>query len=338
MPATYAAASAPAATTKAIPSAATCCAESAETSSAAETRERRDPAHQREGERALGPGTVIARERCVVAHDADAATSPPRRACARCSRPRDVDTTWVRCGGEAVQGRAPRRVEPAGCPSPAGPGAAWSTSCRTPRRPWPGWSRGWSRSRCSGSSSRSSPRGPPCSWCTRPSTAPSRAAASRSWRPSSASFARLGLRPLVRHRRTGHGHDARGRVPARAGTAGCVTSRRRSPRPASSCWRPTPSIQTNLLVSRLLDTTVGVVVGLLVNLLVWPPLRDRAAWARADELPQELAAVLAEMAHRPGSGPRAGRRRALGHAAARGRRTHRRGMGTAAARPGRAAG
>jgi uncharacterized membrane protein YgaE (UPF0421/DUF939 family) len=59
--------------------------------------------------------------------------------------------------------------------------------------------------------------------------------------------------------------------------------------------------QSNLLASRLLDTTVGVAVGLLVNLLVWPPLRDRAAWARAEELPLELADVLREMAE--GLGP-----------------------------------
>ncbi len=52
----------------------------------------------------------------------------------------------------------------------------------------------------------------------------------------------------------------------------------------------------DLLVGRLLDTTVGVVVGLLVNLLVFPPLRDRAAWERADQLPHELAGVLARMA------------------------------------------
>jgi uncharacterized membrane protein YgaE (UPF0421/DUF939 family) len=58
---------------------------------------------------------------------------------------------------------------------------------------------------------------------------------------------------------------------------------------------------SNLLTSRLIDTSVGVVVGLLVNLLVWPPLRDRAAWARAGELPHELADVLAEMAE--GIGP-----------------------------------
>ena len=42
---------------------------------------------------------------------------------------------------------------------------------------------------------------------------------------------------------------------------------------------------TNLLAGRLVDTAVGVVVGLAVNLLVWPPLRDRAAWSRIDELP-----------------------------------------------------
>lgn len=54
--------------------------------------------------------------------------------------------------------------------------------------------------------------------------------------------------------------------------------------------------ESNLLTSRLVDTTVGIVVGLLVNLLVWPPLRDRAAWARAGELPHEVAEVLGEMA------------------------------------------
>lgn len=54
--------------------------------------------------------------------------------------------------------------------------------------------------------------------------------------------------------------------------------------------------ESNLLIGRLADTTVGIVVGLLVNLLVWPPLRDRAAWARAGGLPPEIARVLGEMA------------------------------------------
>jgi hypothetical protein len=53
---------------------------------------------------------------------------------------------------------------------------------------------------------------------------------------------------------------------------------------------------TNLLTGRLVDTGVGVVVGLAVNLLVWPPLRDRAAWSRIDELPDDLAEVLAHLA------------------------------------------
>jgi uncharacterized membrane protein YgaE (UPF0421/DUF939 family) len=60
--------------------------------------------------------------------------------------------------------------------------------------------------------------------------------------------------------------------------------------------------QSNLLTSRLLDTTVGVVVGLAVNLLVWPPLRDRAAWARAEGLPREVADVLTAMAEQMGPG------------------------------------
>ncbi len=60
--------------------------------------------------------------------------------------------------------------------------------------------------------------------------------------------------------------------------------------------------ESNLLASRLLDTTVGVAVGLVVNLLVWPPLRDRAAWTRAVELPAELTGVLREMAEGLGPG------------------------------------
>ncbi len=54
--------------------------------------------------------------------------------------------------------------------------------------------------------------------------------------------------------------------------------------------------QTDLLASRLVDTAIGVVVGLAVNLVVWPPLRDRAAWSQAEHLPGELGAVLREVA------------------------------------------
>jgi uncharacterized membrane protein YgaE (UPF0421/DUF939 family) len=59
--------------------------------------------------------------------------------------------------------------------------------------------------------------------------------------------------------------------------------------------------QSHLLVGRLLDTSVGVVVGLAVNLVVWPPLRDRAARAHAHLLPHDLAEALEQMAS--GLGP-----------------------------------
>ena len=54
--------------------------------------------------------------------------------------------------------------------------------------------------------------------------------------------------------------------------------------------------QEILLWSRLLDTCVGVAIGLLVNLVVWPPLRDRAAWSHAARLPRTLGDLLARMA------------------------------------------
>ena len=54
--------------------------------------------------------------------------------------------------------------------------------------------------------------------------------------------------------------------------------------------------ESHLLAGRLLDTSVGVVVGLAVNLAVWPPLRDRAARTYAHHLPQHLADALGLMA------------------------------------------
>ena len=58
----------------------------------------------------------------------------------------------------------------------------------------------------------------------------------------------------------------------------------------------TDSMAETQLLGRLLDTSVGVLVGLAVNLVVWPPLRDRAAWSQADQIPHDLAGVLREMA------------------------------------------
>ena len=59
--------------------------------------------------------------------------------------------------------------------------------------------------------------------------------------------------------------------------------------------------QLDLLASRLTDTAVGVIVGLAVNLLVWPPLRDRAAWSRTEGIPHEVADVLREMSQSLGA-------------------------------------
>ena len=53
---------------------------------------------------------------------------------------------------------------------------------------------------------------------------------------------------------------------------------------------------SNLLWGRLLDTSVGVAIGLVVNLVVWPPLRDRAAWSHAERLPRALGEVLLAIA------------------------------------------
>jgi uncharacterized membrane protein YccC len=51
----------------------------------------------------------------------------------------------------------------------------------------------------------------------------------------------------------------------------------------------------NLLVSRLLDTAIGVGVGLLVNLVVWPPLRRRTAIAALDAMDDRIGQLLTDM-------------------------------------------
>jgi uncharacterized membrane protein YgaE (UPF0421/DUF939 family) len=54
--------------------------------------------------------------------------------------------------------------------------------------------------------------------------------------------------------------------------------------------------EANLFFGRLADTLVGIGVGLLVNLLVWPPLRDRGAAAFVTEIAHEIGDVLTEIA------------------------------------------
>ena len=53
-----------------------------------------------------------------------------------------------------------------------------------------------------------------------------------------------------------------------------------------------------ILGARLLDTAVGIAVGLLVNLLVWPPLRDRSAAKQIDVVAEAVGGVLTKIAAR----------------------------------------
>lgn len=52
----------------------------------------------------------------------------------------------------------------------------------------------------------------------------------------------------------------------------------------------------HLLLGRLVDTAVGIGVGLVVNVLVWPPLRDRTAARAVDAIDHKLGALLCGMA------------------------------------------
>ncbi len=56
------------------------------------------------------------------------------------------------------------------------------------------------------------------------------------------------------------------------------------------------SDDSGALVARLLDTLIGIVVGLAVNLAVWPPLYDRSAARRVDVIDDRLGVLLTEMA------------------------------------------
>jgi uncharacterized membrane protein YccC len=50
-----------------------------------------------------------------------------------------------------------------------------------------------------------------------------------------------------------------------------------------------------MLAARLLDVGIGVAVGLLVNLLVWPPLRDRGAAHQIDVIDDRIGELLREI-------------------------------------------
>ncbi|MGB7425122.1 MAG: aromatic acid exporter family protein [Ornithinimicrobium sp.] len=55
--------------------------------------------------------------------------------------------------------------------------------------------------------------------------------------------------------------------------------------------------QEPLLIDRLLDVGLGVGIALVVNLVVIPPLNDRNAQRRIDDVDRELGSLLVDMAH-----------------------------------------
>ena len=55
---------------------------------------------------------------------------------------------------------------------------------------------------------------------------------------------------------------------------------------------------SGMLLARLLDTMIGIGVGLWSTSLVWPPLHDRSAARRVDRIDDELGALLGDMARR----------------------------------------
>ena len=54
--------------------------------------------------------------------------------------------------------------------------------------------------------------------------------------------------------------------------------------------------EDNMLLLRLFDTSIGVVVGVVVNLVVWPPFRDRSAARAIDAIDDRVGALLCDIA------------------------------------------
>jgi uncharacterized membrane protein YccC len=53
-----------------------------------------------------------------------------------------------------------------------------------------------------------------------------------------------------------------------------------------------------MLLDRLFDTSIGIVVGLAVNMMVWPPLRDYSAAKAIDAVDDTVGGLLSDMALR----------------------------------------
>ena len=54
--------------------------------------------------------------------------------------------------------------------------------------------------------------------------------------------------------------------------------------------------KSGMLAARLADTGIGIAVGLLVNVMVWPPLRDRSAANQIDVIDDRVGDLLADIA------------------------------------------
>ena len=57
------------------------------------------------------------------------------------------------------------------------------------------------------------------------------------------------------------------------------------------------STHDQVLVERLFDTSIGIVVGLAVNMVVWPPLRDYSSAKAIDAVDDTVGELLRDMAH-----------------------------------------
>ena len=62
------------------------------------------------------------------------------------------------------------------------------------------------------------------------------------------------------------------------------------------------SDDSGMLGGRVLDTAIGIGIGLLVNLIVWPPLRDRSAVAQIEALSERIGALLTDIGRELGQG------------------------------------
>ena len=82
------------------------------------------------------------------------------------------------------------------------------------------------------------------------------------------------------------------------GGRGVCLSPHPPPPPATGLIVLTTGFSTHdeMLLSRLFDTSIGIVVGLVVNLVVWPPLRDYSAARAIDAIDDGIGALLETMA------------------------------------------